>query len=280
MIIKIKSHKRPAFKALLEYMLNNKERLFDSERRTFVVTHNLKGSSLKSWEKQFRENESFRLRKRKDSVKLTHEILSWNRSDTGKITLRKLEDMTRQYVRERNPKGMYVAVPHFDRDHYHVHILCSGVEYRSGKSLRLSKTDFMKLKKHIQEYQIERFPELTNSVVKHGRVSRTYASDIAYQIKRRTGRITEREKVSKIILDAFHKSSSMKAFYKRLEQSGLNIYERSSKPVGIVYKGYKFRFTRLGFPEERIKVLDRSQDRSRQIKELRGKEVYSPGRNL
>ena len=48
---------------------------------------------------------------------------------------------------------MYVAVPHFDKDHYHVHICASGVEYRTGKTMRLSKAEMQKMKKNIQKYQ-------------------------------------------------------------------------------------------------------------------------------
>src|ERR1043166_3376049 len=168
MIVKIKSHKRASFGKLLHYMLDSKERLFDREKKSFLVQHNLKGNSIVEWEKQYKENELLRLRRSNDSVVLTHEILSWHRDDAKQITLSKLEEMTREYIRLRNPKGLYIAVPHFDKEHYHVHICASGIEYKSGISLRLSKSDFQNLKKGIEAYQVELFPELSKSVVEHG----------------------------------------------------------------------------------------------------------------
>src|SRR4051812_16608192 len=118
MIIKIKSHKRPVFEKVLKYMIHDKDRLFDKEGRSFAITHNLKGDNIDEWVRQYKANEEFRQRKRKDSVYLTHEILSWHREDAKHITLSKMESMAREYIRQRNRKGMYVAVPHFDREHY------------------------------------------------------------------------------------------------------------------------------------------------------------------
>ena len=73
----------------------------------------------------------------------THEIISFHKDDAKNITLDKLEDIARQYVRERNEKGMFVAVPHFDKEHYHIHICASGIEYKTGKAMRLSKMDLV-----------------------------------------------------------------------------------------------------------------------------------------
>jgi hypothetical protein len=179
-------------------MLNDKDRLFDSKQKSFVVTHNLKGNSVDEWEKQFKTNEVFRLRKRKDNTHVFHEILSWHRDDAQNITLSKMEEMAREYIRQRNPRGMYVAVPHFDRNHYHIHICSSGIEYKTGKSLRLSKPNLLKLKKEIQEFQINRFPELSKSVVEHGKKAKGVACEKEFQIKLRTGRSSEKERAKEI----------------------------------------------------------------------------------
>ena len=96
---------------------------------------------------------------------LSHEILSWHKYDSEKLSLEKLKAIGMEYIQQRNPKGIYVMVPHFDKDHIHLHVCASGVEYKSGKTLRLSKADFNKFKKDIQNFQKERFPELAKSVV-------------------------------------------------------------------------------------------------------------------
>jgi hypothetical protein len=280
MIVKIKSHKRPVFAKVLNYMLNNTDRLFDKEGKSFAITHNLKGNSIEAWEKQYKHNETYRLRKRKDSVLLTHEILSWHRDDAKHITLSKMESMAREYLHLRNSKGLYVAVPHFDKDHYHIHILASGIEYKTGKSLRFSKADFHKLKKDIQQYQLERFPELSKSIVAHGKKNHTRLSDKEYQVKLRTGRETEKVKVIRLLESCFKKANSMEMFYKLLKDSEVQIYERRGKMTGVILKEYKFRFSRLGYSEEKIVGINKFLNREQQLSTTREKKEKNITRNI
>lgn len=261
MIIKIKSHKREVFQKILEYMMNDKDRLLDKDKSTFSITHNLKGKTINEWVHQYKANELLRTRKRKDSVRLTHEILSWHRDDAKNITLEKMENMAREYIRQRNPNGIYVAVPHFDKEHYHIHICASGVEYKTGKSLRLSKIDFQKLKKGIQGYQVEKFPELSMSVVAHGKKGKSLLTENEFQLKLRTGRETNREQVLTILNMYFKKANSKEVFIELLKENDLKTYERNGKTVGIIIENDKFRFSRLGFTVERFDELDRAKKR-------------------
>jgi len=272
MIVKIKSHKRAVFGKVLEYMVNNKDRLFDKEKRSFAITHNLKGNDIKKWEEQFKENENYRLRKRIDSVLLTHEILSWHKDDTKNITLSKMEEMAREYIRQRNPNGIYVAVPHFDKEHYHIHILASGIEYKTGKSLRLSKADLQKLKVNIQNYQVGRFPELSKSVVAHGKKDKSRTSDKEYQVKLRTGRETQREHVIGILKTCYKKANSKEIFFELVKECGIKTYERGGKITGVIDSGRKFRFNRLGFTIDRFIELDKTNTRSKELKNMRGND--------
>lgn len=169
MIVKILSHKKPDFKKLLDYMMNDKDRLFDANNESFVFTHNLNGNSINDWVQEFKENETYREHKRINSVYITHEILSWHKDDVKNISLDKMEDMVREYARLRNPNGMYIAVPHFEKDHYHLHVCASAIEYRTGKTMRMSQKSFGELKKNIQIFQRQRYPELSKSIVEHGK---------------------------------------------------------------------------------------------------------------
>ena len=54
------------------------------------------------------------------------------------------------------------------KDHIHMHIVGSPLEVRSGKSIRMSKAEFSKLQQEMQTYQMEKYPELFNSVVDYG----------------------------------------------------------------------------------------------------------------
>ena len=263
MIVKVKSFKQAQFGNLLEYMTNEKKRLFDEKGRSFAITRNLKGHSISRWEKQFRENESFRNVIRKDSVILTHEILSWHKDDAENITLEKMQDIANEYIRQRNPNGLYVAVPHFDKEHYHIHICASGVEYHTGKSLRISKEEFAKLKKDIQNYQLEKYPELSNSSVAHGKQEKSRVSDKEYQMKQRNGRDTQKEQLVGILKTCYKKANSKEDFYNLLRESGLTTYERGGRIYGVVYGDTKHRFKGLGYEQKNIDRLDVSNIRER-----------------
>lgn len=262
-------------------MVHNKDRLVDQNKRSFAVTHNLKGNTIAQWVKQYKENETHRLRNRIDSVKLTHEILSWHKDDAKNISLEKMEAMAREYIQKRNPRGIYVAIPHFDKSHYHVHICASGVEYKTGKSLRLSKIDLQKLKVDIQNYQKEKFPELSKSVVEHGKKDENRLTEKEYQLKLRTGRETEKEKLTAALKTCYKKSNSRETFFQLLKECGIKTYERGGKITGVVSDDKKFRFNRLGYTEDRLLYLDRSIIRESELKEMRRPEFKETrGREL
>jgi hypothetical protein len=275
MIVKIKTSKSAGFGKLLTYMMNKKERLFDTQERSFVISHHLRGNTIKQWEKQLTENESHRLRKRKDTIKLYHEILSWHKDDAKNLTLPMLEDMAREYIKQRNPNGIYIAVPHFDKDHYHIHICVSGVEYKTGKSLRLSKAALGKLKNGIQKYQIEKYPELTNSVVEHGKRRKQVKTDKEYKFNWREGRETDKEKLQKLLGYISEKAKSQDEFYNLLKDEKLEVYNRNGKPAGVIFNGRKFRFSRL---ETRHDTSERADTRINELSRLRMKKTKEHGR--
>jgi hypothetical protein len=273
MIIKIKSHKnKKAFDALLNYMIHDKDRLFDENGNSFIVTHNIKGNSIEEWVEQFKTNEENRQHKRINSILANHEIISFHRDDATNITLDKLEDIARQYVRERNINGMYVAVPHFDKEHYHIHICASGIEYKTGSTMRLSKASLQRLKTNIQDYQRAKYPELSKSLVNHGNEKKALAlSDKEYNYKLRTGRATDKENIIGILKTCYKKAGSKDEFYDLLKDCGLTTYVRGGKVSGIVYNNKKFRIKRLGFTEERLQELDIYFNRDKALSKIRGK---------
>jgi len=257
-------------------MLNDENRLFNKNGKSFIVAHNLRGRSIPELVAQFQKNESFRKRKRKDSVIITHEIISFHKEDSTNISLKKLEEIAREYINKRNNKGLFVAVPHFDKEHYHIHICASGVEYRTGKSLRMTKAGFQKLKKDIQNYQVEHYPELSNSLVKHDKKSKVKYSEKEYQEKLRTKRATKKESLVEVIEDCLKTSGNQKEFFKKLQESGIEIYKRNGKVTGVVLDNMKFRFNRLGISPEQLSKLEISDNRSKSISEVRSRK----GRNI
>jgi hypothetical protein len=277
MIIKIKSFKKPDFRKLLQYMLDEKKCLFTSQEQSFLITHNLKGNSILQWEKQYINNEIKRLRQRRNSTILTHEILSWHRNDSNELSLEKLKIMAREYIRQRNSNGLYVIVPHFDKEHIHLHVCASGIEYGSGKSLRLSKEAFGKLKKCIQSFQKENFPELSNSLVQHGKNADHKIADKEYQLKLRTNRQTIKDNLIAIINECYKRARSKNEFCTLLNKYNLKTYFRNGKVEGVIQNNYKFRFNRLGMSKDWFKEFDRNEIRS---KELKPNRKHFRNRNL
>jgi len=268
MIIKIKTHKRPSFKALINYMIHDRDRLLDEKGKSFLLTHNVKGKSMEIWVKQFEKNETFRLRKRSDSVYCTHEILSWHRDDAKNIQSEMLKSMVEEYIRLRNAGGMFIAAAHYDRLHYHVHICVSGIEYRTGKTMRLSKVNLQKLKRDIQNYQIEKFPELFKSVVSHGK-NTSLKNYKEVQYKNRSGREKDKDQLLGILKTCYKKANSKESFFKLLAECGVKNYERGGKISGIVFQDRKFRLKKLGYLDSRIDSLDKKLMRKKELNEVR-----------
>ncbi len=269
MIVKIKTYKRPTFRFLLNYIMEERKRQ-SRDGKSFVITHNVKGKSVDGWVEQFKKNETFRLRKRrKDGVYFNHEILSWHRDDTRHLSPEKLQDMVRQYIKLRGSKGMYVATVHTDREHVHVHICSSGLQYRNGKSMRMSRKEYADLKANIQTYHVEKFPELSHSVVQHGR-KMLRVSDKEYQFRLRTGKRSQREVVQRIVEMCASKAKSLDNFCFLLRAEGLETYIRGGRKYGIVNLGRKFRFKTLKIDIEHFN--EREIRRATELKNIREKK--------
>ncbi len=278
MIIKIKTRNKPTYFQLLSYMMNDKDRLFDKSGKSFVLTHNMRGNSISSWVNQFKAVEKNRLYRRSDNTMLFHEIVSFSPGDSDNITIEKLQDIAQQYIKERNPKGLFVAVPHFDKGHYHIHFCVSGVE-RSGKSMRLERVRLKEMKLAVQKYQIEKYGELSHSVVKHGKGGQNI-SDNEYQLKKRGGK-TENERIISILKNCYKKANSKNDFFKLLENFGLTTYVRGGQVTGILdERNKKHRLKKFGFSKEQIEKLNKSQNRAKELGETRGKKVKNRGRYL
>lgn len=253
-IVKIKTYKKPKFEYLLRYMLDGKERLLGADGKSFVLTHNLRGKTIDGWVKQFQENETHRLRKRKNSVYLNHEIISFHRDSTKHLTMEKLELLVREYIRLRG-NAMVVATAHFDKFHVHLHLCTSAIEYRTGKSMRMSRSEFATLKKDLQQYQVERFPELSKSVVRHGRKTKGWGTEKEMQFKLRTGKMSKREMVKAIVAECYRKAKSEEEFYEMLKTEGMETYVRGGRVYGVVFEKRKVRFKKLGIETKRMNKI-------------------------
>ncbi|WP_299884357.1 relaxase/mobilization nuclease domain-containing protein [uncultured Lacinutrix sp.] len=167
MIIKSKSYKHnKSFKTVVDYVLREAE-----QDDSFVLTRFIKGKNLSNNEisKQFYANEQHRINPRKNNVKLYMEILSFHSDDAKDLTNDKLKKIAREYLKLRSPLSVALVTAHKkEKDHVHLHILLSGVEYKTGKSIRISRDDFKnKVKLPMEQFQEKHFPELSKSAINH-----------------------------------------------------------------------------------------------------------------
>lgn len=258
MIVKVKGRKRGSWRQLITYVLHDTERVPDSR----VILHNLPDGSIDDWVGWFKHNETFRENRRRNSVKLTHEILSFHPKDKDQLTLEKLEDIAREYIERRGPRGVYLGAIHLAKDHYHIHFCVSGVEYRSGQAMRLSKQEMKTLKQGLQDYQRERYPELVHSLAKHGRRGLNL-SDREYRWQQKEGKLSTKQRLHLVLTSAYEAAKDIDDFLGELAEQGLAVYLRRGKPTGVEYEGRRYRFRTLGISKEQF---ERLVERSRELK--------------
>jgi len=167
MIIKSKSYKHTkAFTTVVDYVLREAEK-----DGGFVLTRFIKGKDLSNAEisKQFLDNEKLRVNPRKNSVKLFMEILSFHRDDAHLLSNDKLKRIARKYISLRSNLSIgLVTVHRKEKNHVHLHVLLSGCEYKTGRSVRISRSDFKnKVKLPAERYVQKHFPELGRSSIEH-----------------------------------------------------------------------------------------------------------------
>ncbi len=248
-------------------MLHDKDRITPNQEG-FVIAHNLRGNQISGWVFQLKANDAERKVKRKDSVTMYHEILSWHKDDARSITPEKMEQMTREYIRLRGATGAKIlAVPHYNKSHYHVHLLVSGVD-TAGKAMRLSRSELGELKKQIQNFQIEKFPELTKSIVAHGRNWKVRTTDKEVQMVHRVKKMSTRERIRIIVLECQERATSEHNFLVLLRARNVATYMRGGKVYGVTYDEKRYRFSSLGLSESNYVLSRESFSKKRHTRSL------------
>lgn len=248
-------------------MLRDTNRAKNDRGQSFIIKQNLTGKNIKEWVKEFEKNEQSRIHQRSNNVKIFHEILSFHR-DEKHLTMEKLQDIGKKYLELRNENAVALAVPHQDKEHLHLHIALSGVEAKTGRALRVSQAEFKAIKQQIQEYQLQKYPELTKSIVDHSGKRKEKPKDREFQLIKRTHKVSEKDRTKQTLEQCFKQALSQADFIKRVSQAGLKVYERGGKPTGIE-GDRKMRFSNLGFGLSKLSDLDNRATRLNEIESLR-----------
>lgn len=271
MIVKSMSRKAPSFGQLLKYMR-------DSKSLGPAICHNLSAGAhdLAAIEKEFLGNYNF-LPPRKNGNVLYHEVLSFSDFDRPNVTPKIIEDLTRKYLDLRAPFALAFAQAHLgENECAHVHIMISANNRGSYRRVSLSRAEFGKIKRQLEEYQKSRYPFLEHSIV-FDRSDRKEGIRKTRQERERDRRLkkegknepSRKEQLHDLVAEQIARVSSAKALRLRLKLLGLQLYRRGDQ-YGILdslaeddsaVAGRKYRLSTLGLDETHRKA-------TRQWKEL------------
>ncbi|MBS1595564.1 MAG: relaxase/mobilization nuclease domain-containing protein [Bacteroidetes bacterium] len=251
MIIKSKGRKKPEdVRQLLLYITKDSALLRCANGEPFIMRHNLRGNSIDEWEREFLKNEATRLHAKRNANIIYHEIVSFHSLDRDKISEEMLRSVASEYIRLRNLNALGLITAHGDKNHIHLHFAVSGIEYRTGKTLRVTRMEYNNMKIDLQRFQEQRFPELRFSVVEFRRPLQN-ASELPDPDKTKFS--SEKSNIVRAFREAIADQSDLKHVETALAGHGFKIYRRNGEPQGISGKR-KYRFKTLGFSRF---VLDR-----------------------
>lgn len=257
MVLKSLTRKSPSTRQLLSYLTEKKEKLIGDKQAPILIRHNIRSRSLDKIVKEFDHNETFRLHRRKDNVRVYHTILSFSNRDRQHINEKMLRDIAKQHMKLRGNNNMYLGVAHYDKSHVHLHLVMSGTKYLTGESNRLSRKEFHELKLAMDLYQKQRYPELIHSLPRHGRSQKLKEAQREPEPTRGNSRESQKDTLQQILEEAYAKSKSRDDFINHLKSHNHVVYFRNGRLQGVKFEGdRKFRFSRLGYDKDKLEKLD------------------------
>jgi hypothetical protein len=285
LIIKCLTSKTPRYFQILEYLNKNEGKIYNNQNQSFVYKQHLYGLTNKQISREFMNNEKNRIYQKSNNIKFSQEILAFSDLDHEKLSISIIEDLTKEYIRQRSPYMQSYAIGHFNNNSYHVHIISSPIEIGTGLNLRMTKERFTELKIYMQQYQQERYPELSQSLVRHG-----LGIDKEVGITKPKFKQSNKDYIKALIHQSLSKANHSSHFYDLLKEAGVLTYQRGEISKGVVYEGKKYRFKtlipdfsnqleQLNTKEVKLSELKelrsiREDDLNREIEDMRGRELF------
>ncbi len=263
MVIKSLTYKNSkAFKHVVEYILKEADK-----DKPFLITRYVKDKNPEAIIKQFQANEELRTVKRKNNVLLNMDILSFHQDSGEALDDKILKDLVRKYISLKCPHSISCSVIHRDNtNHVHVHIVY-GIEYGTGRAIRLSKSQFADIKAQTEAYQREKYPELFQSQVQHKQIGKAKIKQKEQAMELHNGKLSDKQKLIKDLESIFIKAQSKTDFFNRVKGLGYELYERGGNITGIQQKR-KYRFKTLGYWNETLLELDQSLTKNKRLELL------------
>lgn len=262
MIIKSMSRKAASFGQLIQYITSGQI----DER--YNVFQNVYRRDYQKLTREFEEN-SRRLPKRKNGVYLYHEVLSITRAKVISEAEQKeiFCQLAQRYAQQRAGENLVFGGMHDDKAHnLHYHFVISANKLDDSKRLRMSKAEFSTFKKDFEAYVLEHYPELEQAKLIQ-KESGSKLSKKGGELQRRTGKLPERNRVTRILEDIFESSFSHGEFIESLDKHGFDFYIRGKNPGVLDRKsGRKYRLRTLGLIEQ-LEALDDAVAEKNQVAE-------------
>jgi hypothetical protein len=265
MIIKSMSRKTASFSQLLDYVNNGRKK--DDE---YSFRYNVYSHKPHYIIEEYLENHK-KLRKQKNSNALYHEIISLKHQKNLTIEEQKeiLKDLMEQFTKTRANNNLVYGVIHEQHNQVHCHLMISSNELESQKNKRLSLKQFDEIKEKLREYAYEKYPKLeklVNEKSKRKARSKTRATDNEIQLKKRTGKKSNRELTKELLQAIITKSMNSQEFISALQAEKITIYQRGKK-FGFLDEvtGRKYRVSTLGLENEFEQLEHRSMKMSKDI---------------
>lgn len=236
------------------------------EDAVILIRHNIRSKTVEGFIKEFQNNESYRIYQRKDSVILFHTILSFSPNDKLKVSKSMLKDVAEKFIELRSPNCLNLAIAHLEKEHFHAHILTSGVQV-NGRSSRVSKQEFSRILNELEAYQQSKYPELHYSKNSHNKVQEADSNKLLETFKQKR---KSKKHLLATQLESFYKSAHSKdAFIDALSKHNHEPYFRNGKLQGIISEGKKYRLSTLGYTDKEFDLLEQQESEHRiQLEEI------------
>lgn len=294
MIIKSMARKTPSFGQLVQYFHKDQY-----HRKAPTYSHNMwESTNTDAITEEFEQNATF-LPKRANGNYLYHEciILGHHPEVSTAKQMSILIDLVEQYVKLRAPDQMVYGRMHLDTNYYHFHLCISANTVRGKQRRWLTKAAFDTIQREMEKYKLEKYPELgTEKYYDHDarREKREKAkaerealktagapklSRQEYEMKKRTGKLSQKEKDRQSILAIFESALSELELAHRLDQLGFKTYMRgNTEGVERTDTGRKYRLKTLGLDTTLQKAKHRLRVYEERRADLMMQETPSPDR--
>lgn len=250
---------------LLSYILKEKER--EKVEEKCIYRFNVFGKSVKDMHEEYLKNEVNRIHKSKNRVSAFHEIISFSKhEDRHRITDEVLRETAEKFFELRNPNSLTVMAVHHEKDAVHLHACISGTTL-DGQSMRISREAFKQLKLDLEQWRLERFPELQHSYIDHNVKSKSIIGDKEFQVIKREG-VSENGKIQATLERLFERATSKEDFYTKIKEQ-FSMYTRGKNDGITLESGRNLRLSSLGFTSDRMTELDKVQENKQSLEAIR-----------